>query len=169
MKEKGAGGYAGFQKTRNPTNHANDIFARTAIDARGHAHFFNDNTLENANTISDTTSPAPAPLVETKALTEKKLREGLLSGSIPSDAYDTACTSNVGMVGNPFFQTGRTSTKVFTVEDSHKTPGSTEANLHHTVRDPARTVDMVPALADQSLLSGNKFAQAGYVTICDNQ
>ena len=28
---------------------------------------------------------------------------------------------------------------------------------------------MVPSLADQSLLSGNKFAQAGYVTIGDNQ
>ena len=28
---------------------------------------------------------------------------------------------------------------------------------------------MVPALADQSLLSGNKIPQAGYVTICDNQ
>ena len=28
---------------------------------------------------------------------------------------------------------------------------------------------MVPSLSDQSLLSGNKFAQAGYVTIYDNQ
>ena len=28
---------------------------------------------------------------------------------------------------------------------------------------------MVPALANQSLLSGNKFAQADYVTICDNK
>ena len=27
---------------------------------------------------------------------------------------------------------------------------------------------MVPALANQSLLSGNKLAQAGYVTICEN-
>ena len=30
-------------------------------------------------------------------------------------------------------------------------------------------VDMVPSLADQSLLSGNKSAQAGYVKICDNK
>ena len=32
---------------------------------------------------------------------------------------------------------------------------------------PARTVDMVPALADNSLLSGGKFSDAGVVSICD--
>ena len=129
----------------------------------------NANTLENANTIGDTTAPAPAPLAETKSLTEKKLREGVLNGSIPSDAYDMACTSNAVMVGDTFIHTGRPSTKVFTVADGHKTLGSTEAKLHHPVREPARTVDMFPALAKQFLLSGNKFAQAVYVTICDNQ
>ena len=37
------------------------------------------------------------------------------------------------------------------------------------MREPARTVDMVPALSDQSLLRRNKFSKAGYVTICDNK
>ena len=111
----------------------------------------------------------PTSLAETKAFTEKKLRKGMMNGSIPSAAYGTACTSNAGMVGDPFIQTGRLSTKVFTVADGHKTPGSTEAKLHHPVREPEQTVDMVPALANQSLLSGNNFSQEGYVTICDNQ
>ena len=93
----------------------------------------------------------------------------MLNESIPSATYDTACTSNDGMVGDPFIQIGRPSTKVFTVKDGHNTPGSTEAKIHHPVRETAQTVDMVFVLADQSLLSGNKFAQAGYVTICDNQ
>ena len=146
MKEKGAGGYAFFYKTRHKST-----------------------TLESANTISDTTTPDPASLAEMRSLTEKKLREAVLNGSIPSAAYDTACTSNAGMVGDPFIQTGWPSTKVFNVADSKKTSGSTEAKLHHPVRDPARKVDMFHALADQSLLSGNKFTQAGYVTICDNQ
>ena len=146
MKEKGAGGYAFFQKIRNKAT-----------------------TLESANTISDTTTPAPASLAETRALTEKKLREGVLNGSIPSAAYDTACTSNAGRVGGHLLQTGRPSTKFFTVAYGHKTLGSTEAKLHHPEREPAQTVDMFPTLADQYLLSGNKFAQAGYVTICDNQ
>ena len=70
------------------------------------------------------------------------------------------------MIGDPFIQTGQPSTKFFIVTDGHLTPGSTMAKLHHPVWEPARTVDIVPALADQSLLSGNKFAEAGYVSIC---
>ena len=45
------------------------------------------------------------------------------------------------------------------------TLASTQAKLHHKVREPARTVDMVPALKHNSLLSGPKFADANYVTI----
>ena len=70
------------------------------------------------------------------------------------------------MIGYPFIQTGQLSTKFFTVPEGHLTPGSTMEKLHHPVWEPARTVDIVPTLADQSLLSGNKFAEAGYVSIC---
>ena len=56
---------------------------------------------------------------------DKYLKEGVLNGSIPSAAYDTACTSNAVMIGDPFIQTGQLSTKVFTVGDGHLTPGST--------------------------------------------
>ena len=41
--------------------------------------------------------------------------------------------------------------------------------LEHRVRDPAHTVNMVPVLANQSLLSGGKFAEAGYVSVCDGE
>ena len=60
------------------------------------------------------------------------------------------------------------STKIFTVATGHKTPGSRVAKLHHPVREPAQIVDIVTGLADQSLLSGEKFAKAGYVSICDD-
>ena len=83
MKAKGAEVYAFFQKTRHKAT-----------------------TIESANTISDTATPAPASLAETRSLTENKLIEGVLNGSIKSAAYDTACTSNAGMVGDPFIQTG---------------------------------------------------------------
>ena len=83
MKAEGAGGYDFFQKTRHKAT-----------------------TLESANTISDTTTPAPASLAETRYLTENKLIEGVLNGSIPSAAYDTSCTSNASMVGDPFIQIG---------------------------------------------------------------
>ena len=58
---------------------------------------------------------------------------------------------------------------MFTVATGHKTPGSRVSKLHHPVREPARTVDIVPGIADQSLLSGEKFAKAGYVFICDDE
>ena len=40
---------------------------------------------------------------------------------------------------------------------------------HRPVREPDFTVDMVPELADQSLLRGTKFSDAGYISICDNK
>ena len=100
-------------------------------------------------------------------MSEAELKQGVLDGSIASAAWDTACTSNAGMIGDPYLQTSEPSTKVFAVADGHRTPGANIAKLHHPVREPARTVDMVPALADQSLLSGVKFAEAGYISICD--
>ena len=54
--------------------------------------------------------------------TKQQLKEGVLNGSIPSDAYDTACTSNAGMIGDPFIQTTQQSTKVFSVANGRQTP-----------------------------------------------
>ena len=45
------------------------------------------------------------------------------------------------------------------------TPASNKAKLHHELCEPARTVDMVPQLQHNSLISGVKFAEANYVTI----
>ena len=51
--------------------------------------------------------------------------------------------------------------------DGYCTPATNMAKLHHPVCEPSRTVDMVPALANQSLLSGVKFVKAGYISICN--
>ena len=56
---------------------------------------------------------------------------------------------------------------MFSVADGRQTPRSNIAKLHHHVRKTARTVDMVPSLAGQSLLSGAKFTEAGYISVCD--
>ena len=71
------------------------------------------------------------------------------------------------MIGDPFIQTTQKSTKVFSVANGRQTPGSNTAKLHHPVREPAQIVDMVPALAGQSLLSGATFSKAGYISVCD--
>ena len=45
------------------------------------------------------------------------------------------------------------------------TAASTQAELYHGVREPAKTVDMVPKLQHNSLISGGKFADANYITV----
>ena len=89
------------------------------------------------------------------------------AGGVAVRVWDTACTSHASMIGDPFIPTGQKSTKIFALADGHPTPVTTIAKLEHNVREPARTVGMVPALANQSLLSGGKFAEAGYISICD--
>ena len=45
------------------------------------------------------------------------------------------------------------------------TAASTQAKLYHDVREPAKTVDMVPQLQHNSLISGGKFADKNYITV----
>ena len=41
------------------------------------------------------------------------------------------------------------------------------AKLAHAICEPARSMDTVPSLEGNSLLSGGKFAEAGYISVCD--
>ena len=45
------------------------------------------------------------------------------------------------------------------------TAASTQAKLLRDIREPAKTVDMVPQLQHNSLISGGKFADANYITV----
>ena len=102
-------------------------------------------------------------------LTEQNIKHRVLVGSIPSAAWDTECTSHAGLVGDPFIQKNCKSTKIFALEDGHPTPATTIALLEHKIRDPARTVNMVPALANRYLLSRGKFSESGYVSVCNGE
>ena len=73
------------------------------------------------------------------------------------------------MPGDPFIQINTPSTKFFALADNYPIHGSNVAKLHRNVRKPSRTVDTVPSLTNNSLLSGGKFAQAGYVSVCDDK
>ena len=78
-----------------------------------------------------------------------------------------ACTSHAGIVGDPFIQTKQRSTKIFALVDGHPNPATNIAMLEHRVRETARTVNMVPLLANQYLLSRGKFTESGYVSLCN--
>ena len=45
------------------------------------------------------------------------------------------------------------------------TDPSTKSKLFHNFREPAKTVDMVSQLQQNSLMSGGKFADANYITV----
>ena len=68
-------------------------------------------------------------------------------------------------VGETFIQTKCMSTKIFALANGHPTPATNIAMLEHRVREPERTVNMVPDLENQYLLRGGKFAKAGYVSV----
>ena len=44
-------------------------------------------------------------------------------------------------------------------------PASVKSKIHHRVREPARTVHMVPNLNHNSLMSASKFADANYISV----
>jgi len=83
-----------------------------------------------------------------------------------SAAYDTAATSSCGKYGEPFIPTGRQSTKVFQTPTGHKAPASKIRLLGHNLRSPE--VHMMLELTETMLVSAAKLAEAGYVSIFDN-
>ena len=99
-------------------------------------------------------------------LKEKHTKEGVLNGPIPLAAWYTACISHSGLVGDSFSQTNRKSTNIFVLADGHPTPATTITLLEDNIQEPVRTVNMVPDLANQSLLSGGKFAESGFISVC---
>ena len=43
------------------------------------------------------------------------------------------------------------------------------AKLHHKLREPARTVDIVPSLTDNTLISTGKLTAANYFAVYENK
>ena len=64
-----------------------------------------------------------------------------------------------------FQPTTQKSHKIFHMTTGETTAASMQAKLYHDVREPTKTVDMVPQLKHNSLISGGKFADANYITV----
>jgi len=119
--------------------------------------------MPNSTTNSITQTPLSCQVEEQQKKVMRKASKQKSKGK--SAVFDTAATSSCGMEGDDFIPTDEPSGKVFYMPTGDSTPASTKAKLHHEVREPARTVDMVPELKQNSLLSGPKFADANYITI----
>ena len=89
-----------------------------------------------------------------------------MDGTIPSAISDISARSTAGKPTDPFVATNEISTKVFGLPTGGMAPATTVAKLHLNIRAPANRVDIVPTL-ETTLLSGSKFADAGYIALYD--
>ena len=100
---------------------------------------------------------------------EQIIKKGVLNGSIPSIIADSAATSSVGTPAAPLIPTRRVSNKIFQLPDGLQTAAATVSKLAHNVQQPAKDIHIVPSIKSNLLLSTAKFAEAGYITVFDNQ
>jgi len=82
-----------------------------------------------------------------------------------SAVYDSGATSSCGRIGDNFELTNKKSTKIFHTPNGATAAASNQAKLKIKLREPARSVDIVPGLQHNSLISANKFADANYITV----
>ena len=97
-------------------------------------------------------------------MTKLQVKLGIANGTIPSAISDTGATSTVGTLYDPFHTTTEPSNKVFLLPTGGTAHATHLSQLLLDVRAPANQVDIVPNLT-QTLLSGSKFADAGYTAI----
>ena len=99
-------------------------------------------------------------------MTKLQVKHGIAIGTISSAISDTGATSTAGTLHDPFDTTTVPSTKVFLLPTGGTAHATHLAQLQLNVRAPANQVDLVPNLT-YTLLSGSKFADAGYTAIYD--
>jgi hypothetical protein len=99
-------------------------------------------------------------------MTKLQVKHGIANGTIPSAISDTGATSTAGTLHDPFHTTTVPSTKVFLLPTGGTAQATHLSQLLLDVRAPANQVDLVPNLT-HTLLSGSKFAEAGYTAVYD--
>ena len=109
------------------------------------------------------------PSYKAKITRLEQLRKGILDGTIPSAVSDTGATSHALLPTAPSIPTGKRSTVIFHLPNGATAPATTIHKLHHNVREPARSANIVPELATNSLMSTSKFVDAGYTVVYDDK
>jgi hypothetical protein len=104
----------------------------------------------------------PTPLMTT-------LRDGVLNGMIPLAVSNTGATSHALLPLAPLIPTGIWSKVVFHLPNKIKAAASTVNKLLHNVLEPTQSANIVPTLANNSLMSTSKFADAVNTIVYDNK
>ena len=93
------------------------------------------------------------------------LRTAVLNGSIPLAVSNRGATSHAFLPSAPSIPTYTISTAVYHLPNGAMAAATKIHKLHHKLREPARTINIVPSLVGNSLLSTVKMVQAGYTAI----
>jgi hypothetical protein len=97
------------------------------------------------------------------------LHEGVLNGTISSAVSNTGATTHALLLSAPSIPTGIQSKVVFHLPNGTMAVASTVNKLLHNVWEPAQSTNIVPTLANNSLMSTSKFVDAGYTIVYDNK
>jgi hypothetical protein len=90
--------------------------------------------------------------------------QGILNGSIPLAVSDTAATSNNFLPSAPTLPTGTVSAVLFHLPNGATAAATMIHKLHHNLREPACSINIVPSLVG-NLLSTVKVVEASYTAI----
>jgi hypothetical protein len=101
--------------------------------------------------------------------TTTTLHEGVLNKMIPSAISNTGATLHALLPSAPSIPTGIPSKVVFHLPDGTMAVASTVNKLLHYVWEPIRSANIVPTLANNSLISTSKFVDAGYTVVYDDK
>ena len=93
------------------------------------------------------------------------ITKGRKNKSTSTAVFNSGATSNCGRIGNDFQVTDELSNKIFHLPNGQTATASNIAKLKLNLREPARTVGIVPDLKHNSLISASKFADVNYITI----
>ena len=84
------------------------------------------------------------------------MRQEIMLGIALSGIVDFGATSSCGRLVDPFIRTGELLHKQFQVPMGQIVPATKSAKLLHYIREPARTVELVPAMSISPFLMGKK-------------
>ena len=152
--------YAPLASRVDTLEKAFSIRKKTPASKRGRNHVkfaLPSNHIDKDSTMWRKKSTSKSPM---------SLRRGVLSGSVPLAVSDTGASESAFKPSDPTIATGIQSNTSFGGAFGDLAVATTVNKLYHKLREPARSVHIVPQVKD-SLFSTGKCVDADYIAIYD--